>query len=85
MHGQREVVEDISKIAKKYGVSYYQAENAIYARFEAAKEAKKKEDPFEGRFVNVRLYKFVMIYIPHIVRKKIANSFKRHLEKLNNK
>jgi hypothetical protein len=89
MHQQKEINDIIYKIAKKYNISYLQAENAIYARFDIARESMKKSDPFiTKKYVNIRLYKFCMFYISHHTRKSINKAYAIHLENLkleNNK
>ena len=83
MHSQKEVNNLIYSIAKKYNISYIQAENAIYARFEIVRESMKKSDPFIAKkYVNVRLYKFCMFYISHHTRKSINHAYELHLDKL---
>ena len=89
MHQQKEINDLIYKIAKKYNLSYLQVENAIYARFDIARESMKKSDPYVAKkYVNVRLYKFCMFYISHHTRKSITKAYDIHLSRLkeeNNK
>ena len=81
MHQQKEIVELVGKIAKKYGLTYYQVENAIYARFEIARENMKKSELFvDKKYVNVRLYKFCMFYISKFTRRTIEKNYAKHLE-----
>ena len=75
---QPEVVELIRLIAKKYGINYVRAEEAITSRFYILREQMKKTDMMIDQVYNVRLYKFGLFYISNYARKKYKQNMVKY-------
>jgi len=73
---QPEIVDIKKKLAKKYGLSYERASQAIDSRFFILREQVKKTSFRDEKVISVRLYKFAIFYVPNIVKNKILKYMK---------
>jgi nucleoid DNA-binding protein len=79
---QPEIVELIRLIAKKYGISYTRAEEAITSRFYILREQLKKTDITDDKIYNVRLYKFGLFYISNRARRKFKENMVKYWKRI---